>query len=167
MIHHVEVQVLVLLLIAAMVGMGARRLRIPYTLALVVAGLVLGFVRLDALQGLALNKDLLLLLFLPPLLFEAALHIDLREFRRDLAPILTLAIPGVLIATLATACMLFGALGSTGMVTGFGWPHAFLMASVITATDPISVLALFRQLGVPKRLYLLVEGEPDAFARGE
>lgn len=159
MIHHVEVQVLVLLLIAAMVGMGARRLRIPYTLALVVAGLVLGFVRLDALQGLALNKDLLLLLFLPPLLFEAALHIDIREFRRDLAPILTLAIPGVLIATLTTAGLLFGALGTTGLVQGFGWPHAFLMASVIAATDPISVLALFRQLGVPKRLYLLVEGE--------
>jgi CPA1 family monovalent cation:H+ antiporter len=158
-IHHVEVQVLVLLLIAAMVGMAARRLRVPYTLALVLAGLVLGFVRLDAMHDLELNKDLLLLLFLPALLFEAALHIDVREFKRDLVPILTLAIPGVLIATLVTAVLLYGSLGTTGLAPSFGWSHAFLMASVIAATDPISVLALFRQLGVPRRLYLLVEGE--------
>ena len=61
-----------LLLIAALVGMGARRLKLPYTLALVLAGLALGFVHLPALDGLALTPELLLLLFLPPLLFEAA-----------------------------------------------------------------------------------------------
>ena len=159
MIHHVEVQVLVLLLIASMVGMAARRLRLPYTLALVVAGLVLGFVRLDALEGLELNKDLLLLLFLPALLFEAALHIDVKEVKRDLVPILTMAVPGVAVAVLATAGLLFAGLGLTGLASDFGWPQAFLMASVIAATDPISVLALFKQLGVPRRLYLLVEGE--------
>lgn len=159
MIEHVEVQVLILLLIAAFVGMGARRYRVPYTLALVVAGLVLGFVELEALHGLNLNADLLLLLFLPALLFEAALHIDPRSFQRELVPTLLLAVPGVLVATGATAVLLHYGLGATGLAPGFGWAHAFVIASVIAATDPISVLALFKELGVPRRLYLLVEGE--------
>lgn len=159
MIHHLEVQVLVLLLIAAFVGMGARRLRLPYTLALVAAGLLLGFVRIEALADMELNKDLLLLLFLPALLFEAAMHIDLTELRRELSTVLLLALPGVFVATFATAGLLFLGLNITGLVPAFGWADAFLMASVIAATDPISVLALFKELGVPRRLYLLVEGE--------
>ena len=159
MIHHVEVQVLVLLLIASLVGMAARKARVPYTLALVSAGLVLGFVRVEALAGMELNKDILLLLFLPALLFEAALHIRVGELRRELVPVLLLALPGVVVATLATAALLWLGLNQTGLAPTFGWSHAFLMASVIAATDPISVLALFRELGVPQRLYLLVEGE--------
>lgn len=159
MIHHVEVQILLLLLIASFVGMGARRLRLPYTLALVVAGLVLGFIRLESLSTLQLNADLLMLLLLPPLLFEAALHIDLEEFRRDTPVILTLAIPGVLVGSALTAGLTWAGLGVTGLSPAFGLPHALLFASVLGATDPISVLALFKELGVTRRLYLLVEGE--------
>lgn len=159
MIHHIEVQVLVLLLIASLVGMVARRMRVPYTLALVVAGLVLGFAHVDALHGIELNKDILLLLFLPALLFEAALHIDPREFRRELAPVLLLAVPGVLVAVGATAGLLWLGLAATGLDPGFGWSDALLFAAIIAATDPVSVLALFKELGVPRRLYLLVEGE--------
>lgn len=159
MIHHVEVQVLVLLLIASFVGMGARRYRLPYTLALTAAGLVLGFVHIEALAGLDLNADLLLLLFLPALLFEAAFHIQPSEFRKNIVPILTLAVPGVLVAVSATAGLLWLGLAATGLAPDFGWSHAFLFAAVIAATDPISVLALFKELGVPRRLYLLVEGE--------
>ncbi len=159
MLHHIEAQVLVLLLIASIVGMAARRLRVPYTLALVVAGLLLGFVHIEALHGLSLGADLLLLLLLPPLLFEAALHIDLRDFRRDLGPILVLAVPGVLAGAALTAGLSWLALGATGLSPAFGWPQALLFAAVIGATDPISVLALFKELGVTRRLYLLVEGE--------
>ena len=159
MIHHVEVQVLVLLLVAAFVGMGARRFRLPYTLALVVAGLVLGVLDLGVLSDVELNAELLLLLLLPALLFEAAFHIDLREFRRNIVPIFTLAVPGVLVAVSATAALLYGLLGATGLVEGFGFREAWLFAAVIAATDPVSVLALFKQFGVAKRLYLVVEGE--------
>jgi CPA1 family monovalent cation:H+ antiporter len=158
-IHHVEVQVLILLLIASLVGMVARRLKVPYTLALVVAGLVLGFAQLEALADLELNKDLLLLLFLPALLFEAALHIDPKEFRKDLGLVLVLALPGVVVAVAVCAVLLFVGLGLTGLARDFGWGSAFIVASVIAATDPISVLALFKELGVPRRLYMLVEGE--------
>ncbi len=159
MIHHVEVQVLVLLLVAAFVAMGARRYRLPYTLALVVAGLVLGGLELGVLSDVELNADLLLLLLLPALLFEAAFHIDLREFRRNIVPIATLAVPGVLLATAVASALLYAGLGATGLVPGFGWREALLFASVISATDPVSVLALFKEFGVAKRLYLVVEGE--------
>lgn len=159
MIHHVEVQVLVLLLIASLVGMGARWIRVPYTLALVVAGLVLGFADVGALHGLELDKDILLLLFLPALLFEAALHIDLREFRRDLGPILLFAVPGVLLAVSTTTVLLWLGITLTGFGPPIGWAEAALFAAIISATDPVSVLALFKELGVPRRLYLLVEGE--------
>ena len=92
MIHRLEVQVLILLLIASLVGIAARRLRLPYTLALVVAGLGLSFVHLEALSDLRLTPDLLLLLFLPPLLFEAAYHLPLADLRRNLAHIASLGI---------------------------------------------------------------------------
>jgi CPA1 family monovalent cation:H+ antiporter len=159
MIHHVEVQVLLLLMVAAFVGMGARHLRLPYTLALVCAGLLLGFLDLQVLSDVELDADLLLLLLLPALLFEAAFHIDLAEFRRNLAPIFTLAVPGVLIASAACAGLLYAGLGASGLVEGFGWREAWLFSVVIAATDPVSVLALFKQFGVAKRLYLVVEGE--------
>lgn len=159
MIHHVEVQVLILLSVAAFVGMGARRFRLPYTLALVVAGLVLGALDLQVLHDVELNADLLLLLLLPALLFEAAFHIDLGEFRRNLAPIFTLAVPGVMLTSTACAGLVYLGLGASGLVEGFGWREAWLFSVVIAATDPVSVLALFKQFGVAKRLYLVVEGE--------
>jgi len=158
-IEHVEVQVLVLLLIASLVGMVARRLRVPYTLALVVAGLGLSFIRLGVLADVELTPQLLLLLFLPPLLFEAAYHLPFRDLRRNAVHIGFLAIVGVMVAVALTAVLSYGGLRGLGLGRGFGWPQALLFASVIAATDPISVLALFKQIGAPRRLYQVVEGE--------
>ena len=159
LIHHVEAQVLILLFIASLVGMLARRLKLPYTLALVIAGLGLSFLKLDSLSDLALTPDLLLLLFLPPLLFEAAYHLPFQDLRRNAPHIGFLAVAGVLVSVGLTAVISFAGLDSMGLASGFGWPQAFLFASVISATDPISVLALFKELGAPKRLYQVVEGE--------
>ncbi len=114
MLHHIEVQVLLLLLVAACVGMGARRFRLPYTLALVAAGLALGGFDLPVLHDVELDAELLLLLLLPALLFEAAFHIDLAEFRRNIAPIAVLAVPGVLLASSACAAILYLALELPG-----------------------------------------------------
>lgn len=158
-IHNVEAQVLILLGVATLVGMTARRVHLPYTLALVVAGLVLGFVELETLSSFRLSASLLLLLLLPALLFEAAFHIEWKEFRQELASVLALALPGVAIAVALTGGLLYTALNLTGIAPDFKLEHAMLFASVIAATDPISVLALFRELGVTRRLYLLVEGE--------
>ena len=159
MVHHVEVQVLILLLIASLVGMFARRFRLPYTLALVLAGLTLSFIQLEALRDLNLTSDLLMLLFLPPLLFEAAYHLPFDDFRKNGPHIAFLALVGVLISVSLTALGTFVAFNSLGLALDFGWAHAFLFAAVISATDPISVLALFKEMGAPKRLYQVVEGE--------
>jgi len=150
-------QVLALLLIAAIVGMGARRLKLPYTLALVVAGIGLGFVHIPELDGIHLTPDLLLAIFLPALLFEAAYHVEFSKFRRNAGAILLLAVPGVVLAVVVTAMLSWPLLKVTGLELPLG--ACFLLATMIAATDPISVLALFRSLGVNRRLYLLVEGE--------
>lgn len=155
---HAETQLLILLLIAALVGMGARRLRLPYTVALVLAGVGLGFLHLEELHGLHLTPELLMMVFLPALLFEAAYHLDFEKFRKVAPAVLLMAVPGVLAAVALTAGGAHLALGLLGQ-DWFTVGHAFLFGSMIAATDPISVLALFKSLGVTKRLYLLVEGE--------
>jgi monovalent cation:H+ antiporter, CPA1 family len=156
---HAAEEVLLLLLIGCVVGMTARRYKLPYTLALVVAGIALGFVGPEQLQAFELSADLLFTFLLPPLLFEAALHVDLAEFRRDASTIGALAVVGVIFAAATTGALIFLGLNTTGLRPGFGWGEALLFGSVIAATDPISVLALFRELGVGRRLYMLVEGE--------
>lgn len=159
MLHHAAVEVLLLLLVGCVVGLTARRFRLPYTLALVVAGIGLGFVDPHQLSAFELNADLLFTFLLPALLFEAALHLDARDFVKNAFPIVTLAVPGVLISMLATSALLFAMLSALTPQIPFGWTEALLFGAVIAATDPISVLALFKELGVERRLYLLVEGE--------
>lgn len=159
MIHHVEVQVLILLLIASVVGILAQRVRLPYTLALVLAGLALSFIQLEALSDVNLTANLLMLLFLPPLLFEAAYHLPFDDFKKNGPHIAFLALAGVLFTSGLTALGTFSVFNFFDLIQEFNWSHAFLFAAVISATDPISVLALFNEVGAPKRLYQIVEGE--------
>jgi len=144
-----ETLIIELLLLVSLVAIGVRRLRIPYTVALVVVGLLL-----TSQQPLRLNltSKLILALLVPPLVFEAAFHINFTELERSLPVILLLAAPGVLIATLIVG-------GLLALTTPIGLPLALVFGALISATDPVSVVALFRALGAPKRLALLVEGE--------
>lgn len=157
--EHAAIQILLLLLVGCLVALVARRLRVPYTLALVVAGVLLGFVEVEELEVFHLSSEVLFTFLLPALLFEAAFHLDLNSFRRNATAILTLAIGGVAIAAGLSGLLLWGALVPTGLAAATPISVIALFAVVIAATDPISVLALFRTLGVPKRLYVLVEGE--------
>jgi CPA1 family monovalent cation:H+ antiporter len=144
-----EIEVVEVLLIVTLVAMVARRIKLPYTVALVLAGLVI------ALQNqlrIALTPDLVLALFLPPLVFEAAFHLRLDQLRANLTPILTLAIPGVLLST-ALVGFLLSLLGILPL------PAALLFGALIAATDPVAVIAVFRAVGAPKQLTVLVEGE--------
>jgi CPA1 family monovalent cation:H+ antiporter len=143
--------------VAAAVAIVARILRIPYTVALVAAGGLLGAARVVAVP--VLTKDLLFALFLPGLLFEAAYHMEAEDFWRDRFTILSLALPGVAVAVLLTAALLGPALALAGVRIALGWNVAFLFAALIAATDPISVVSLFRTLGAPRRLAVLIEGE--------
>lgn len=159
MIAQVETQVLVLLSVAAAVGMLARRFRQPYTVALTATGLLLGFLELAPLRHAGLEPELLMLLFLPALLFEAAFHLDARALRRDLVVVGALAVPGVLGSVAITTALVYFGLVPTGIAPHLTLGGAALFAAVTAATDPVSVLALFKELGVVRRLYLVVEGE--------
>ncbi len=152
------VTILVLLFaIASAVAVIARRLRIPYTVALVVAGLGVGATH--AVHAPHLTKELLFNVFLPGLLFEAAYHLEFRRFAQNKTAIIALALPGVALAIGLTAAILAPAGAAVVALEGFGLPHALVFASLIAATDPIAVVALFKSVGAPKRLGVLIEGE--------
>lgn len=138
-----------LLFVAAFVGIVAQRLRVPYTVGLVIMGLALAFF---GQIKITITPNLILAVLVPPLVFEAAFHINYFDLRRNLAPILALAVPGVLVTT-----VLVGFIISRGV--GLPISLALLFGTIVSATDPVSVISLFRRLGVPKRLQLLLEGE--------
>jgi CPA1 family monovalent cation:H+ antiporter len=145
-----------LLAVAMVVALLARRLRVPYTVALVAVGLALGGFR--AMPAPHLTKELLYSVFLPGLLFEAAFHLDAKEVWRNKRSIFTLAVPGVVLAIALTAPLLVVVPAALG-VPGFAWRAALVFAALIAATDPIAVVALFRAVGAPRRLALIVDGE--------
>lgn len=147
--------IILLFIVAALVALVAKRLRIPYTVALVVGGLLLGASPL--LHPPVLTKELLFAVFLPGLLFEAAFHLDAEEFWRNRLTIFSLALPAVVVGTLLIAPTLVLTLRIAGV--SLGWGPAFVFATLIAATDPIAVVALVRTLGAPVRLGVLIEGE--------
>ncbi len=143
-------QVEIVLLVTAVVGMLSRRLRIPTTAGLVLAGLGLGL--FPGAVDIQLTRDLIFDAFLPPLVFEAALYISWAELRKDSAVILTLTTLGVLLTAGVTAA---------GMhyLLHWSWESAALFGILIAATDPVSVIATFKEAGVRSRLRLLLETE--------
>lgn len=143
--------ILLLVAVATAVAIVSRLIKAPYAVALVLAGLAIG--SLGSLSVPHLTKGLLFGLFLPGLLFEAALHIALDELKQNARTVLTLAIPGVLVSILVIGGSL--ALGRKDL----GLPAAMVFAALIGATDPIAVVALFKQLHAPRRLGLIVEAE--------
>jgi CPA1 family monovalent cation:H+ antiporter len=149
-IFVIEEYAVALLLIATLVGIVARRLRMPYTVGLVIVGAVLAIL----FQGLQveLNPEIILGIFVPPLIFEAAFHLPILDLRRNLGPILILATVGVLLTT-----FLVGGIVAYGARISIA--YAIIFGSIIAATDPVAVIALFKSLGVPKRLQVLIEGE--------
>jgi len=140
----------ILLLVAAVVAMLARRLRLPYTVGLALAGLALALFK--SKLNVELTKELIFTAFLPPLIFEAAFHMHWRELKQDLAPVLVLATVGVLMAASITAAGIY-------FVAGWPFAAALLLGILISATDPVSVIATFKEAGVKGRLRLLVEAE--------
>ncbi len=153
----VEVAFLSLFAVATGVAMFTRWLKMPYTIALVVAGLLLGSV--ETIHPPALTKDLLYGVILPGLVFEAAFHLDAGHFWRNKLAIHALAVPGVVVAIGLTAALLTPLIDAQHFVEGFSLIHGVVFAALISATDPIAVVALFKRLGAPKRLAVLMEGE--------
>jgi CPA1 family monovalent cation:H+ antiporter len=139
-----------LLVAAIIVALIARRLALPYTVGLVIAGVVMALAHMQT--GLGLTQGLIYTVILPPLLFESAINLPWPEVRRDAAVIFALAILGTLLAAAVVAA---------GMVLLLHWPlpAAMLFAVLIAATDPVAVIAMFKDNHVTGRLRLLVECE--------
>jgi monovalent cation:H+ antiporter, CPA1 family len=139
-----------LLVVAIIVAIVSRRLRLPYTVGLVVTGLSLALAPPAA--NINLTYDFIFDVILPPLLFKAALSIGWLELKRDALPVLTLAVLGVVVSAAVVAA---------GMARAVGWPasSAVLFGVLIATTDPVSVIALFDDTGIKGRLRLLVESE--------
>jgi Na+:H+ antiporter len=137
-----------LLVAAIFVAIVARRLHLAYTVGLVVTGIGLALARIET-EG-ALTHDFIFDVILPPLLFEAALAIHWAELRRDAFPVVTLATLGVVVSAVVVA---------GGMAGILGWPvrSAVVFGVLISATDPVAVIAMFTDTGVKGRLRLLVE----------
>jgi Na+:H+ antiporter len=152
-----ETGFVLLFVVATAVAIGARRFRLPYTVALVLAGLALGVAHL--FEPPDLTKELLYAVFLPGLLFEAAFHLEFHDFWHDRVAIAALAVPGVATAIALTAVFLEPIIKTFGLGGTFGWPHAVVFGALIAATDPIAVVGMFRTLGAPRRLRILIEGE--------
>ena len=145
----IEEVVIILLLIATLVGIAARQLRVPYTLGLVVMGL---FLTLLPNVKVDIRPNLILGLLVPPLIFEGAFNLNFNVLRRDLTPILVFAVPGVVL----TMCIV-GYLVAWG--TGLPLVLTLIFGAVVAASDPVAVIALFRKMNVPQRLQVILEGE--------
>lgn len=153
----IESAFILLFVLATAVAIAARRARLPYTVALVSAGLVLG--SLHWFPAPHLTQGLLFSVFLPGLIFEAAFHMDGRELRENWMTILGLAVPGVIASTVLVALVLTLVVGVVRFAPGFDFKHALVFGSLISATDPVAVVALFRSLGAPRRLTTLLDAE--------
>jgi len=152
----VESAIIIALLVVVSVAVFVRRVNLPYTIALVIMGLVLGSLRWfgigSSIPTFDLTREVILFVFLPPLLFEASFDLEFESLRENLSAVSLLAVPGVVIGAFLIAAMLNVTLGKT-------FETALVFGALIAATDPISVLAIFKRLGAPQRLATIVEGE--------
>jgi Na+/H+ antiporter len=144
---------LVVLLLSLVLTLGAfaRRLPVPYPIVLVLGGLALSFV--PGLPQAPLGPDLIFTIFLPPILWAAAFESDLRQLRRSALSIALLAVGLVVVTTAVVAWVAHLTL------PGIAWSSAFILGAVVSSTDAVAATAVFRRLGIPRRLIALLEGE--------
>jgi Na+/H+ antiporter len=187
--HETELTVVVIaasaLAIGALMRLVSARTKFPYTIGMLLVGIGLG-VLLEHLGGMhaaathvadaahgegghaapsliemfargsAISPHLIIMVFLPALIFESAYAIDVHTFRNNVGAVVVLAVPALVVATLVTAAAM---VGITAPFWGWGWPAALVFGALISATDPVAVVAILRELGVSKRLGVLIEGE--------
>ena len=149
--------IFILLLLAAVSAIIFKRLKFPYTIGLVIigivfAGLIDGSQAIAHLEDIKLSHDIILYIILPTLIFDAAINIDSRLLVKNLMPVSALAIPGLIISTLIVGFLMC-------RFTPLHLGVAMLFGALISATDPVAVIALFNEIGAPKRLTMLVDGE--------
>jgi CPA1 family monovalent cation:H+ antiporter len=149
-VEHFEIFIIVLFVSVAGLNVISRWVGVPYPIPLVLGGLALGF--MPGIPDVELEPDLVLLVFLPPLLYAAAFFSDLRALRRDVRAI-SLTSVGLVLATMGAVAVL------AHEVIGLTWAMAFALGAIVSPTDPVAATAIMRRLGAPRRLVNLIEGE--------
>ncbi len=139
-----------LLLVACLVAIAAARIGFPYVVGLVVAGIGLNVAGYRS--GIELTPGLVFNVFLPPLVFEAALHLEWKQFCREAPLVLNLAFVGTVLSAAVVA-------GGMHWLVGWGWQAAFLFGALIAATDPVSVIAIMKEQRAERRLRFIMEAE--------
>ncbi len=174
--HGIEFTIVAIVVLTLAVGAAVRafsaRTKTPYTVAMLVLGLAAGFVlRVWGLgdstllghllrTGSAISADMIIFAFLPALVFESAFAMDVHSFRKNLGVVVLLAVPALLISTVAAASLVVGLTSLTALdAWRWTWPVALVFGALISATDPVAVVAILRDVGAPKRLSVLIEGE--------
>lgn len=148
---NLPIETFILLLLAACAtSISIKWIRMPYAVALVIAGLLISVA--NVLPAVHMTPDLVLVIFLPALLFEASWNLDVHEVRHDWLAISALATLGVVVCMFSVASFL-NIFGGMALIT------ALLFGALVSATDPVSVISLFRQMGMPARLTTILEGE--------
>jgi Na+/H+ antiporter len=150
-VHEVELILVSLLVAVAVLGAAARAIDIPYPIVLVIGGLALGF--MPGLPEVELDPELVLVIFLPPLLYSAAFFANLHDLKRDMRAISLLAI-GLVLATMCTVAVV-----AHELIDDLSWGAAFALGAIVAPTDPVAATTVARRLRVPRRIVSIIEGE--------
>ncbi|MDX1494896.1 MAG: cation:proton antiporter, partial [Longimicrobiales bacterium] len=153
---------MVLLLLCVIARAISRRFGLPDAVTLVALGALAGiladrFDSMAALGDMVVTPAVVFFVFVPTLVFQSAFSLDARALRENMAPTLTLAIPGLLLSTAIIGGIMYWSVPMFGI--RLGWPEALLLGSILSATEPGAVVSMFSRFGAPKRLRVLVEGE--------
>jgi CPA1 family monovalent cation:H+ antiporter len=143
----------ILVIMALMIGASgiATKIKVPVPVLLLVVGISVGFV--PTMPDIELNPDIVMLLFLPPLLYDAAFNISFKDFRTNINTITTLATGLVFITTAGIAAL------AHYMIPGMTWPLAFVLGSILSATDAVAAIGITKGLGLPHKTITILEGE--------
>ncbi len=150
MSNNVEI-VIFLMTILIVLSAFTDKIKLPYPILLVFIGLIIGFV--PFLPNLELNPEVVFLIFLPPLIFEAAFRTSWLDFKREIKPISTLAVSLVFLTTLTVAA------AAHYFIAGFSWPLAFLLGAIVSPPDAVAAAGIIKGLGLEKRVITVIEGE--------
>lgn len=143
----------ILLMMSLMIGASgvADKVKLPAPVLLLLVGIGIGF--LPEMPAIELNPEIVMLLFLPPLLYDAAFNISFRDFKTNINTISTLAVGLVFITTAGVAAV------AHYLIPGMSWPLAFVLGAILSATDAVAAIGITRGLGLPHKTVTILEGE--------
>lgn len=143
----------VILIMAVMIGLSAiaDKIKLPYPILLIIAGIGIGFI--PSIPPVSLNSEIIFLIFLPPLLYDAAFNISFKEFKTNINTIGTLSVSLVFLTAVGIAVV------SHYIIPGMTWPLSFVLGAILSATDAVAAMSITKGLGLSHKTNTILEGE--------